>query len=69
MKIYKVKVNGKYYEVEVSAVEQVSGEVKLQPQKQEEIVSQGYNVILEPIAGKVLDVKVKVGDMVKKIRQ
>ena len=41
MKIYKVKVNGKYYEVEVSAVEQVSGEVKLQPQNRKKLFHRG----------------------------
>ncbi|HPW53152.1 MAG TPA: DUF2118 domain-containing protein [Erysipelotrichaceae bacterium] len=66
MKIYKVKVNGKYYEVEVSAIDEVAGAVRPQPQKAENAVSQGDNVILAPIAGKVLEVKVNVGDMVKK---
>ncbi|MGI6608686.1 MAG: biotin/lipoyl-containing protein [Erysipelotrichaceae bacterium] len=66
MKIYKVKVNGKYYEVEVSAAEEVASEVKVQPQKAENVVSQGDNIILAPIAGKVLEVKVNVGDIVKK---
>ncbi len=66
MKIYKVKVNGKYYEVEVSAVDEVAGKVQVEPEKEEKIVSQGDNVILAPIAGKVLEVKVNVGDLVKK---
>ncbi len=66
MKIYKVKVNGKYYEVEVSAVDEVIGEVKVQSKKEDKVISQGDNVILAPIAGKVLDVKVNAGDMVKK---
>lgn len=66
MKIYKVKVNGKYYEVEVSAVDEVAGEVKVAAGKVENVVSQGDNIILAPIAGKVLEVKVNVGDVVKK---
>ncbi len=66
MKIYKIKVNGKYYEVEGSAVDEVVAEIKAETKKVENVVSQGDNVILAPIAGKVLEVKVNVGDMVKK---
>lgn len=69
MKIYKVKVNGKLYEVELEAVEEVKGSVK--PATVEEKPAapasngEGANV-LAPIAGKLLDIKVKVGDAVKK---
>ncbi len=67
MKIYKVKVNGKVYEVEVEAVEERSGKIEAPAAKEEkETVSQGSNQILAPIAGKVLDVRVDVGDMVRK---
>lgn len=69
MKIYKVKVNGKLYEVELEAVDEVKGSVK--PSAVEEKPAapanngEGVNV-LAPIAGKLLDIKVKVGDAVKK---
>ncbi len=67
MKVYKVKVNGKVYEVEVEAVEERSGKIEAPAVKEEkETVSQGSNQILAPIAGKVLDVRVDAGDMVRK---
>ena len=69
MKVYKVKVNGKVYEVELEAVDEVKGSIEAsakEVKKEEIVVSQGSNEILAPIAGKVLDIKVKVGDVVKK---
>ena len=69
MKIYKVKVNGKAYEVEVEAVDEVKGSVeatKSETKAEAPVVSGGANDILAPIAGKVLEVKVNVGDTVKK---
>lgn len=68
MKVYKVKVNGKVYEVEVEAVDEVKGtiEVKKETKNDAPVVSEGANDILAPIAGKVIDVKVNVGDSVKK---
>lgn len=68
MKLYKVKVNGKVYEVEVEACDEVKGSIETP--KAAEVddtpVSDGANTILAPIAGKVLDIKVNVGDTVKK---
>ena len=65
MKTYKVKVNGKVYEVELEEVKEGQGHIEVS--KQESVaVSDGANVIKAPIAGKVLDVKVSVGDIVKK---
>ena len=67
MKTYKVKVNGKVYEVELEEVSESSE--KIETVKQEVAsapVSEGANVVKAPIAGKVLDVKVNVGDVVKK---
>ena len=62
MKIYKVKVNGKVYEVELESVSEVQGSVETPaPIKNGE----GYT-FLAPIGGKVIDLKVKVGDTVKK---
>ncbi len=67
MKLYKVKVNGKVYEVEVEAVEEKQGNIETAsaPVKNEPTGATGSNTILAPIAGKVLDIKVKVGDVVK----
>ena len=68
MKVYKVKVNGKVYEVELEAVEEKKGNVANAPAAAAPSapVSGGANTILAPIAGKVVDVKVNVGDTVKK---
>ncbi len=68
MKVYKVKVNNKIYEVEVEAVDEVKGSIETptEPVKEEKAVSEGANNILAPIAGKVLDIKVKPGEMIKK---
>lgn len=69
MKLYKVKVNGKVYEVELEAVEEKKGEIKTEAPKAQASTSsttEGSNVITAPIAGKVLDVKVNVGDSVSK---
>ena len=64
MKTYKVKVNGKVYEVELEEVKE--GEGHVEAPKESAPISDGANVIKAPIAGKVLDVKVSVGDVVKK---
>ncbi|MBQ6653931.1 MAG: biotin/lipoyl-binding protein [Erysipelotrichaceae bacterium] len=67
MKLYRVKVNGKVYEVEVEAVEEVSGSVSAPaPKAAEPVRSEGRNEILAPIAGKVLEIRVKVGERVSK---
>lgn len=68
MKVYKVKVNGKVYEVEVEAVDEVKGNVEAPKAevKNDAPVQAGSTTIDAPIAGKVLDIKVKVGDTVKK---
>ncbi len=70
MKVYKVKVNGKVYEVEVEAVDEVSGSIRTEAAapavKENKPVAEGDKIIAAPITGKVLEVKVKVGDMVKK---
>lgn len=68
MKLYKVKVNGKVYEVEVEACDEVKGTIATPtaPKAASAPVSDGANTINAPIAGKVLDVKVNVGDTVSK---
>ena len=66
MKVYKVKVNGKVYEVEVEAVDEVKGTIEAPKAKETKTVtSDGSNQIIAPIAGKIVDIKVKVGDMIK----
>lgn len=71
MKIYKVKVNGKLYEVQLEEVNEVAGNISAPvastaPVATPAPASSGANVINAPIAGKVLKVSVKVGDAVKK---
>ena len=67
MKVYKVKVNGKVYEVELEAVEEKKGNIapSTSTAAPSAPVSAGANTILVPIAGKIVDVKVNVGDTVK----
>ena len=74
MKIYKVKVNGKTYRVELDSVEEVKSktedvkkeEVKAEVKKETTVASAGDKQILAPLQGTIVDVKVKVGDQVKK---
>ena len=66
MKVYKVKVNGKVYEVELEAVDEKKETIKTEAVKSDTPVAAGANTVLAPIAGKVIDVKVNVGDQVKK---
>lgn len=79
MKIYKVKVNGKTYEVQLESVDEVktesatSSEAKTKEAPKKETSkkassSSSTNLVevVAPIQGNVIDVKVKVGDKVKK---
>ena len=69
MKLYRVKVNGKVYEVELEAVTETNGTIAAPaaPVAQPTPVSTGEGApFLAPIGGKVLDVKVSVGTSVKK---
>jgi biotin carboxyl carrier protein len=71
MKTYKVKVNGKLYEVQLEEVvesnEKISAPAPASaPASAPAPVTSGSAVIEAPIAGKVLAVKVNVGDTVKK---
>ena len=70
MKIYKVKVNGKVYEVELESVSEVAGSIAA-PQAQQAApqaaapVATGAGAELKaPMAGTILDVKVSVGQSV-----
>lgn len=68
MKIYRVKVNGKAYEVEVEAVDEVGGSIAVQPKENREPQREvkGDKIIAAPISGKVTEVKVAKGDVVSK---
>ena len=69
MKIYKIKVNGKSYRVELEAIEQVETvplEEKKKVEQNKKIVDSGANNVVSPIQGQVVNVKVKVGDKVQK---
>ena len=62
MKVYKVKVNGKLYEVEVESVSLDDKPITAAPKAQ---ASSGAGTKLNaPMAGTILDVKVKVGQSV-----
>lgn len=69
MKIYKIKVNGKSYRVELEAIEQVST-LPLEEKKKEEskkiVSNEGGKQVVSPIQGQVSNIKVKVGNKVKK---
>jgi len=69
MKIYKIKVNGKSYRVELEAIEQVDT-VPLEEKKKQEskkiVNNDGGKEVVSPIQGQVTNVKVKVGDKVQK---
>ena len=69
MKVYKVKVNGKLYEVELEAVSEVAGSVSAPVVSAPVVsapVSEGAKTVVAPIAGKVLSIPVKVGDKIAK---
>ncbi len=69
MKKYKVKVNGKVYEVELEAVEETKGSIETPVATQQSNTnnqSGNETVVLAPIGGKVLDIKVNVGQKVNK---
>ena len=70
MKIYKVKVNGKVYEVELESVTEAQGSIAVAPQAaapaQAAPAAAGDQEVKAPMAGTILDVKVAVGAQVKK---
>ena len=71
MKIYKVKVNGKSYRVELESIEQVASEAVKEAKKDgapkaAPVVAGEGNKVESPIQGTVVNLKVKVGDAVKK---
>lgn len=73
MKKYRIKVNGKLYEVELEAVTESNEKIvapvetkKEEPKAETSVSSTGGQNILAPIGGKIVDFQVKVGDTVKK---
>ena len=69
MKIYKIKVNGKAYRVELEEIEQVDSAPLEEKRKQETkkiVNNDGGKEVASPIQGQVTNVKVKVGDKVRK---
>lgn len=72
MKIYKVKVNGKTYKVELESVSESSEVIatkeapKAAPSAQPTTSNGEGNQVTSPIQGTVVNVKVSVGSKVKK---
>ena len=69
MKIYKIKVNGKSYRVELEEIEQVDSAPLEEKRKQETkklVNNDDGKEVVSPIQGQVTNVKVKVGDKVQK---
>lgn len=65
MKIYKVKVNNKVYEVELEEVIETDKEIIVESNRPKNDLNSG-NQVLAPLQGTVNDIKVKVNDKVKK---
>ena len=70
MKVYKIKVNGKTYRVELEAIEEGASapkeEKKEEPKKAATTPSGDAQQVLSPIQGTVVNLEVKPGDKVKK---
>lgn len=69
-KIYKIKVNGKAYEVELQGITQAEGTVEAPtasaPVSAPKATMVGGEKVTAPMPGTIIDVKVKVGDSVAK---
>ncbi len=70
MKVYKVKVNGKVYEVELESVKESDAKITAPtaaPAQVSAAPSQGGagKALVAPMAGTILDVRVNVGQTVK----
>ena len=77
MKLYKIKVNGKTYKVELEAIEEVASapspasapkveEKKAEPAAKPVVQTAAGQEVLSPIQGTVNKVLVKIGDKVTK---
>lgn len=66
MKIYKVKVNGKVYEVQIESVTEQAGSIAVAASAPAKAAGGAGVEVVAPMAGTILDVKVAVGDSVEK---
>lgn len=66
MKIYKVKVNGKVYEVELESVSESTSKIEVNKTEVEKPSSNEGASLLSPIQGTVLKLNVSEGDKVSK---
>ena len=69
MKVYKVKVNGKVYEVELESVTEKAGNIAASPKQEVKAapVASGAGVELKaPMQGTIIKINVEVGSQVKK---
>lgn len=66
MKLYRIKVNGKLYEVELESVETSDKQIVKEDTKVSESITSGSHKILAPMQGNILRVDVKAGSMVQK---
>ncbi len=64
MKKYRLKVNGKMFEVEVEKVEEVSGSIVKEASAPSVASSGSGEKINAPLQGKIFDIKVEVGTVV-----
>lgn len=65
-KIYKIKVNGKVYEVELQEIKEGAEPIVVETKKEQVTpVAATGETVDAPMPGVVLDIKVKVGDAIK----
>lgn len=64
MKVYKIKVNGKAYEVEVETVSENNEKIEVAKKAPVAQASGEEKAVKAPMAGTILSVKVNVGDQV-----
>lgn len=67
MKLYKINVNGKSYEVEVESIEEINEEKPLIKKEIKKETHEGINTeVLAPMQGKITSLNIEVGSIVKK---
>ena len=66
MKLYKVKVNGKVYEVELETVEEIKGSITQTKMETSQTVNNNHQAVVAPMQGTILKSHVKVGSKVTK---
>jgi len=64
MKIYRVKVNGKLYEVQIESITEAPVPVLKQPI--DKPLAGGENIIKAPMQGTIIDIKVQPGQQVRR---